>query len=144
MHSADQLYHRVIETHYKTLIVLISFLITVGGWWLWNIFLSLAYDPYNRWPYNVRDGFLKHFGQDGSWWASLFLSVAVLVLGELVPLIYRQVMHRSIGRSVRDRLLPHSWRASLTRDEDLDVAMWQELENDPNVQHNLKELAKDA
>lgn len=72
----------ILDSHYKTLIVLISFSITVGGWWLWNIFLSLAYGQAPS-PYDVRGGFLTVFGTHASWWATLVVTVAVLTVAEL-------------------------------------------------------------
>lgn len=117
-----------------------AFVITVGGWWLWNIFLSLAYDPYNRIPFSVRRGFLEHFGKDGSWWCSLIVAVALLAIAELGPPIYRRLVQSQTARRylVRFRL----WDA-LAIDDDADVGLWQEMEKDLLIRQRLRELAND-
>ncbi|KAF1986865.1 phospholipid-translocating P-type ATPase [Aulographum hederae CBS 113979] len=72
-----------LETHHKTLVVLISFTITVGGWWAWSALLSGAYDQ-ERSPYAVRGGFIQTFGRDPVWWATLVLVLVALVVLEAV------------------------------------------------------------
>ncbi|CAI4217136.1 unnamed protein product [Parascedosporium putredinis] len=69
----------IMETHYKTGIVMFCFFLTTIGWWAWQGFLS---GSYARTPsiYAVRDGFAKTFGPDPAWWATLFAVLGVLGL----------------------------------------------------------------
>jgi phospholipid-translocating ATPase len=71
---------RFIETHSKTLTNAIALLLSIGGWFLWNIILSSLYKPDSK-IYYVRDTFLHSFGSSLSWWLCLVLILlAVLVL----------------------------------------------------------------
>ena len=72
----------ILDSHYKTGIVLVAFGITTGGWWLWNVFLSLAYGKAPS-PYDVRGGFLTVFGTHAAWWATLIVTIGVLTVVEL-------------------------------------------------------------
>lgn len=65
-----------------------AFVITTGGWWLWNIVLSASYTKAPS-PYAVRDGFLHVFGTHAIWWATLVVTLAILTVAELG---YRAVM----------------------------------------------------
>lgn len=128
----------MIETHYKTTIVGVSFFITVGGWWLWNSFLSLAYSD-NLSPYDVKSGFLEGFGKDPVWWLTLLLTWAVLLTVELI--------WKSVKRySASGRKWP--WRRNGPRPggknaEELDLELWQEMERDPAVREKLRRLANE-
>ena len=70
------------DTHYKTIVVLASATITLGGWWAWNGFLSSIYAP-DVTPYAVRNGFSSTFGPDPAWWLTLAVLLGVLATGEL-------------------------------------------------------------
>src|ERR1700743_1888308 len=73
---------QLIEMHNKSITAVISILLSVGGWFLWNILLAIIYSD-NR-IYRVRDAFFESFGRDALWWLSLVLILAVLILLELV------------------------------------------------------------
>ena len=62
-----------IELHHKTVTTIIALVLSIGGWFLWNIILDEAYR--NNYLYDVRNNFLKHFGRDTLWWLSLILIV---------------------------------------------------------------------
>jgi phospholipid-translocating ATPase len=72
---------QMIEMHYKSVLVVISIGLSVGGWFLWNIILSAIYARDNK-IYYVRDGFLERFGRSGLWWFALILIVACTVVFE--------------------------------------------------------------
>jgi phospholipid-translocating ATPase len=65
---------QLIEMHNKSIVAAISFVLSVGGWFLWNIILSKVY-AYNV-IHNVKESFLQHFGVDLSWWLVYIFSVA--------------------------------------------------------------------
>ncbi|KAK5144168.1 drs2 neo1 protein [Rachicladosporium monterosium] len=122
----------VLETHYKTVIVGVSFLITVGGWWAWQGFLSHAYST-NISPYDVKGGFTSTFGNDPNWWLTLIVVLAVLTVMELG--------YKSIKQSLLVAGLWPVWRlfgGRARRDADeLDVGLWQAMEKEPEMRRGL-------
>ena len=59
----------------------ISFTLSVGGWFMWNILLSLIY-PVNA-IYGVKGRFLHRFGQNALWWLVLILIVFSCAIFEI-------------------------------------------------------------
>lgn len=82
--------YRLLEFHSKTLIPLIGLAIEVAGWFVWNIFLSAIY-PKTISPISVRDAFLHAFGDRLSWWTTLLLTLATLIVIELAVQAVRRV-----------------------------------------------------
>ncbi|EME89554.1 uncharacterized protein MYCFIDRAFT_86408 [Pseudocercospora fijiensis CIRAD86] len=128
----------MIETHYKTLIVFGSFLITVGGWFAWNGFMSAIYGN-NLSPYDVKGGFQYVFGRDPNWWATLVIAFAVLVTMEL-----------AYGASKRNLIAARLWppwkftktyRNQNTNAEDLELELVQEMERDPRIREKFRRMA---
>ena len=72
------------DTHHKTLIVGISFLITTAGWWAWSAFLSYAYSD-NLSPFDVKGGFEHTFGRDWNWWLVVLLVFRSLSSSNITP-----------------------------------------------------------
>lgn len=66
--------------HDKSIMTLISFVLSVGGWFLWNITLSAIYG--DNIIYHVRDGFLYRFGRNALWWLVLVLVIISCVVFE--------------------------------------------------------------
>ncbi|KAH6680728.1 putative phospholipid-transporting ATPase [Halenospora varia] len=76
----------ILEMHNKTYISAIGWILSVGGWFMWNILLSFAFKPRSSktYPlYPVANGFLVHWGRNLLWWLVLLLTLASLVLLEL-------------------------------------------------------------
>lgn len=71
-----------LEVHDRTLIILGGMFISLLGWFLWNILLSVLF-PRSPGPYLVRDGFLEGFGRTGMWWLVHFVALSGLVVFEL-------------------------------------------------------------
>ncbi|KUI52838.1 putative phospholipid-transporting ATPase DNF3 [Cytospora mali] len=72
----------VLELHNKTLVTFIGFLISVAGWFIWNLFLSAIYKAQVG-PYTVRDGMTNNFGRTPTWWLTVVMALAVVILFEL-------------------------------------------------------------
>jgi len=81
---------RILEVHSKTIIIFAGFLISIGGWFLWNIILSAVYRGYVG-PYIVRHSFLRNFGRELQWWVTMLLGLTVLLTLELVVQSVRRV-----------------------------------------------------
>lgn len=128
----------VLETHYKTVIVGVSFLITVAGWWAWNGFMASAYSD-NLSPYDVKYGFTKTFGNDWNWWLTLIIVLMILITLEM---IYQSVKRYLLVAGFWP-LWKRSPRARMVQGrnaEELDVSLWQEMEKNPMVQARLRSL----
>jgi phospholipid-translocating ATPase len=154
--NTDKCSQRILDTHYKSGIVMFSFGITIIGWWLWQVFLAGSYSP-GVWPYAVRGGFFSSFGDDPLWWVTL-----VAVLGLLVSL---ELAYNSVKRNlIISGLWKWGWkwlelstwkrafgpasgpvwsgdgaRGSL---EDWDVELWQAMEKDPSIKETLRQMSK--
>lgn len=80
----------VLELHNKTIVTLIGFLISVAGWFLWNLFLSAIYTATPS-PYAVRDSFIETFGRDPVWWLTVIMVLAMGILLELMITAVRRI-----------------------------------------------------
>ncbi|KAK5132392.1 hypothetical protein LTR08_009122 [Meristemomyces frigidus] len=121
----------VLETHLKTVIVGVSIMITVNGWWAWNGFMAGVYSD-NISPYDVKYGFTNTFGNDWNWWLALIIAFAIMLVLEMA--------FKSVKRRLLDAAAWPPWkRRSKTRmmhdrnAEELDVSLWQEMEKDSSA-----------
>ncbi|KAK2616985.1 drs2 neo1 protein [Conoideocrella luteorostrata] len=80
----------ILELHHKTVITFGGFLISVAGWFLWCLFLSGMY-PKKVGKDMVRGAFIHNFGRQLSWWTTLLLAIATLVIIDLVVQGVRRV-----------------------------------------------------
>ena len=62
------------ELHNKSITCIIALVLSIGGWFLWNILLSAFYT--DNVIYDVRHGFLYRFGRNPAWWLTLILIVS--------------------------------------------------------------------
>ncbi|KAI1433314.1 hypothetical protein GGR50DRAFT_696230 [Xylaria sp. CBS 124048] len=132
----------IMETHYKTSIIIGAFGITTSGWWAWQAFLSGVYTPQPS-PYAGRGAFVNTFGKDALWW-----SLLVSILFILISL--------DVGLKIAKRaLISHGlwswppWRKAADPDENAencenwDRQLWQELEQDPVVREHFRRVLED-
>ncbi|KAF2138689.1 uncharacterized protein K452DRAFT_233405 [Aplosporella prunicola CBS 121167] len=108
---------QLLEMHTKTYTALFSLVLSVGGWFLWNIILAAMYS--NNEIYNVKDGFFDRFGRNASWWLTLIMILASVIVFEL-------------GIS--------SLRATFFT---TDVDAFQELEKDPQIRRRFEDASVD-
>lgn len=80
----------ILELHNKTIVTFIGFLISVAGWFLWNLFLSAIYTRRPS-PYAVRDSFLETFGRDPVWWLTVIMVLAMVIVFELIITAVRRI-----------------------------------------------------
>ncbi|KAF2279979.1 phospholipid-translocating P-type ATPase [Westerdykella ornata] len=105
-----------IETHSKTVTNAFAIIVSVGGWFLWNIILANTYDPTNK-IYYVRKALFETFGASLTWWSALLLIVLSVLIFELGT------------DALRAAFFP--------TDEDV----FQQLEKDPSVKRRFEEAA---
>lgn len=101
--------------HYKTYFAAAVNFVSIGGWWLWNVFLSEKYG--NNGIYKVKNNFLHSTGSNLLWWTVLFLSIMCCLVYELL-----------IG-AVRTSFFPS------------DVDIFQEYEKDPYTRRRFEEAS---
>ncbi|KAI9049036.1 hypothetical protein LZ554_006884 [Drepanopeziza brunnea f. sp. 'monogermtubi'] len=106
----------LIEMHNKTAISFLGWAISVAGWFLWTLLLSVVFTHNKTYPlYSIKDGFTKGYGRNLLWWLVLFLTLAAVVLLELGV------------SSVRKAFWP------------TDVDLFQELQRDPGARRKFEE-----
>ncbi|KAF1847207.1 phospholipid-translocating P-type ATPase [Cucurbitaria berberidis CBS 394.84] len=105
-----------IETHSKTLTNALAIFLSVGGWFLWTILLSVSYKRANK-IYYVRSTFVRLFGTSLLWWLSLIIILLSVLVFELAISSLRA--------------------AYFSTDEDV----FQALEQDPLVKRRFEEAA---
>lgn len=104
---------QVLEMHNHSYTTIIACVLSIGGWFLWNIILARTYD--DNVIYYVRNGFLEQFGRNVLWWLVMILSVAAVLLFEIVV-----------------RTTKAAWKPT-------DVEIFQALEKDPDVRRRFEE-----
>jgi phospholipid-translocating ATPase len=148
-----------LDTHYKTDIVIGSFIITFGGWWVWQAFLAGVYAP-GVWPYAVKGGFFSSFGPDPAWWVALVGALGLLTCIELAyKSVKRSLIVAALWKFGRKWLRWSTWKTAFwstssagialwteegTREslEEWDVELWQVLEQDPAIRDTLRKMSK--
>lgn len=106
---------QVLEMHNKSVVIAISGILCVGGWFLWNIALSTFYK--DNIIYDVKGGFLYRFGRSWTWWFTLIVIISAVVVWELSVASFRA-----------------AWFTS-------DVDVFQELEHDLEIKKRFEEAA---
>jgi phospholipid-translocating ATPase len=104
---------QILEMHNHNYMTIIACVLSVGGWFLWNIILSSLYS--DNVIYYVRHGFLERFGRNILWWLVVILSVAAVLLFEIVV-----------------RTAKTAWKPT-------DVEVFQMLEKEPDVRRRFEE-----
>jgi phospholipid-translocating ATPase len=107
-----------IELHNKSVAAAIAIFLSVGGWWLWNLLLSVLYPDTNP-IYNVNRALLDRFGRNLLWWITLLLIVLAVC-----------VLEFSI-KAISATMFPS------------DVDIFQGLEQDREVRKRFEEAAAD-
>ncbi|KAI1265726.1 P-type ATPase [Xylariaceae sp. FL1019] len=122
----------IMETHYKTAIILGAFGITVSGWFAWQAFLSAIYTRQPS-PYDGRGAF-ENFGAE--WWFTLILIFLLLVSIET-----------AFKSTKRQLILWGYWQWPPWHKRDVDEnpedwhrELWQELEQDPIMQVRVQNI----
>ncbi|TDZ19402.1 putative phospholipid-transporting ATPase DNF3 [Colletotrichum orbiculare MAFF 240422] len=80
----------VLEMENKTVIILAGWIISVGGWFLWNIILSGLFRNELR-IYQIRRAFLDNFGRTLNFWAVVFVALSAVIVLELLINAIRRV-----------------------------------------------------
>lgn len=117
-----------------------SFCLTTWGWWAWNGFLSGVFAKSPSGTYNIRDSFTQTWGRDPTWWCTMFLVLSFLGLLELVGKVVQRYM--SLAGVLQ---WPPRWGSEDTGSSPAqpNLAMWQEMEQDPAMQARLRRMARD-
>ncbi|EZF97320.1 phospholipid-transporting ATPase [Trichophyton rubrum MR1459] len=79
-----------LEIHNHTVLTLIPLVVSIGGWWLWNIILSKQYK--HDAIYNVRNNLIHFTGKNALWWTTLIVIVAIVILFEITMVTVRKTL----------------------------------------------------
>lgn len=109
---------QVIELHNKTVTAIFAVVVSVGGWWVWNLILSGTYNKYDA-IYDVNQGIIQRFGRNPLWWLTLLIGVMAVVLFEVVVKMIRTAVRPS------------------------DVDQFQALEHDLEMRKRFEDAASD-
>ncbi|AEO66487.1 uncharacterized protein THITE_2114616 [Thermothielavioides terrestris NRRL 8126] len=149
----------ILDTYYKTGIVIGSFVITVGGWWVWQVFLAGVYQP-GVWPYAVRGGFFTSFGPDPAWWVALIAVLGVLSCMELAyNSVKRNLIVAGLWKLGWKWLRWSTWKRAFWSTsgvgggawmgdgasgslEEWGVELWQVMEQDPAIKETLRKMSR--
>ncbi|KAI9731020.1 MAG: hypothetical protein M1834_005483 [Cirrosporium novae-zelandiae] len=72
---------QLIEMHYRSIINAIGVIISVGGWWMFNLLLSALYSTSAE--YYVNGALLNRFGKELLWWTCILLIITSVILFEI-------------------------------------------------------------
>lgn len=129
----------ILETHFKSIIVIGSFLLTTWGWFAWTSFLDGVYAKTPSGPYSIRDSWTQLFGRDAAWWGTLFIVLALLGLLDIsVRLVKRHLIISGLWTWP-----PWQRRKFDSSPEEWPLELWQELEQDPVIFEQLKTMARE-
>ena len=103
------------ELHNKTITCLIAMVLSIGGWWLFNLILSTLYAK--NVIYDVRGGLIDRFGRNALWWLTLIVIIVAVWALELAVRCLQGFFAQS------------------------DVEVFQELEKDPLTKQRFEEHA---
>ncbi|KAK2613291.1 hypothetical protein N8I77_000212 [Diaporthe amygdali] len=126
----------ILEMQYKTILVLLIFCAEIVLIWLFHIVVGYVFTSLVISPYSVVDGFVRNFGGDAAWWATLALVLGGLFTVELSVAALRQ---RFAGT------LSQAWRTDRGRKDasSWDTRLWKEIERDRGCKARLEEMARE-
>lgn len=109
---------QLLESHNRSIMSAAAIVLSIGGWFLWNIVLSSRYNSsQSKHIYLVKDNFLLVSGRNLQFWAALLVIVGAVVIFEIT------ITTTCIA------LFP------------TDVDVFQELEKDPEIRRRFEEAA---
>lgn len=109
---------QALEVHNKTYLSVIVMVISIGGWFCWNLILSRRYTmSAGKGVYHVRGNFLEQTGHSLAFWLVLLVTVVAVVVFEVAV------------SAVRANLFP------------TDVDIFQEYEQDLEIRRRFEEAA---
>lgn len=130
----------ILETHYKSAIVLGSFFLTTGGWFAWTAFLNGVYALGPSGAYNIRDTFTQAWGRDPTWWLTMIVVLGIMGFLELAA----KTLKRNLTIWGLWNWPPWRQRRRYGNNvEEWGLGFWQEMEQDPVVWERFKSMARD-
>ncbi|KAI3390506.1 hypothetical protein diail_9491 [Diaporthe ilicicola] len=125
----------ILEMQYKTFLVLLIFCAEIALIWLYHILVGYVFTSLVISPYSVVNGFIRNFGGDAAWWATLGLVLGGLFTVELSVAALRQRFagaFTQVWKTDEGRNDARSW----------DTRLWKEIERDRECKARLREMAE--
>jgi phospholipid-translocating ATPase len=107
---------QLLTMHNVSFANLIAIILSVGGWFVWNLLISGIYS--NNTEYDVKGGFTTRFGRSGAWWLTLIVGLSVVAVVEIAVETIRA--------------------AYFTSDEDV----FRQLERDPVIKARFEQASR--
>lgn len=115
---------------------MLSWIISVGGWFLWNFVLDEVYS--DNTIYKVKGAFFNGYGNDLAWWATLAVILVAVAVLELS------------WRSLRWVIGDHHWTLASVIGFEIkfalpgptDAEIFQSLERDPVMRRRFEDAAR--
>ncbi|KAK4191244.1 putative phospholipid-transporting ATPase DNF3 [Podospora australis] len=79
----------LLEVRNHTYVTVIALILSIAGWWLWIILLSVIMEK-KLTLYMVGDTFLERFGKERLWWMVHFIALSALITFELAATSLRK------------------------------------------------------
>ncbi|KAM5439708.1 drs2 neo1 protein [Microsporum ferrugineum] len=146
-----------LEIHNHTVLTLIPLVLSIGGWWLWNIILSEQYKHSEI--YNVRNNFIHVTGKNALWWMTLIVIVVIIILFEITIATVRKTLwptdvdlfqgyekDRDVKRRFEEAAaseLAQGWEVERLGERKNDVEAEQAEEDEMQVQKLIEQRTKD-
>ncbi|KAG5372182.1 putative phospholipid-transporting ATPase DNF3 [Yarrowia sp. C11] len=108
---------QMMDIQSRTVIALGVTIISIGGWFAWNLFLSAVYHNGRVKIYYIPDGMVSRWGRDLSWWAALLVVTVAAALVDILWKVFRVWFFPT------------------------DTDLFQELEQDDSIKKRLEEEA---
>jgi phospholipid-translocating ATPase len=108
---------QMMDIQSRTVIALGVTIISIGGWFAWNLFLSAVYHNGRVKIYYIPDGMVSRWGKDLSWWAALLVVTIAAALVDILWKVFRVWFFPT------------------------DTDLFQELEQDDSIKKRLEEEA---
>ncbi len=103
-----------LEMHSRSITSFLTSIISIGGWLIWNLFISELYKSRESKIYHVYNSMIKHFGKELSWWSALLVITTMTILLDIIITCFRTALFPT------------------------DTDIFQELEQDLNVRRRLE------
>lgn len=108
---------QILEMYTISIANVLAMVISIGGWFVWDMFLSYVYQQSPSMIYFVYDGLFQRFGRDLSWWTTMLVTFSSALVFDLLIQTVRLQFYAT------------------------DSETFQQIEHDPAIRRKLEQEA---